>query len=137
MDTLDLTALERCLATPERARARLVVTSSTDDDHDLFWAACVKEFGLVLEIVTKLLCKVLREYVTSTRELNSLPFKHIMRLAAQHGLLSEFREALTDSNLPIFVDTHDWALLPESFHPRILDRYEVVHPGAPAPAVPA
>ncbi|GAA3978453.1 nucleotidyltransferase domain-containing protein [Hymenobacter antarcticus] len=53
------------------------------------------------------------------------------------GRLSRFREALTDSNLPIFVDTHDWALLPESFHPRILARYEVVRPGVPALAVPA
>ncbi len=52
------------------------------------------------------------------------------------GLLSRFREALTDSNLPIFVDAHDWALLPASFHPRILARYEVVRPGAAA-AVPA
>ena len=52
-------------------------------------------------------------------------------------LLAEFREALTDSNLPIFVDTHDWATLPASFHPRILARYEVLRPGAPAPAVPA
>ncbi|MCI1189334.1 nucleotidyltransferase domain-containing protein [Hymenobacter sp. DH14] len=52
-------------------------------------------------------------------------------------LLARFREALTDSNLPIFVDAHDWATLPASFHPRILDRYEVVRPGAPAPTVPA
>ncbi|MGY3090085.1 putative nucleotidyltransferase [Hymenobacter sp. UYAg731] len=49
--------------------------------------------------------------------------------------LAGFREALTESNLPIFVDTHDWATLPESFHPRILSRYEVVRPGTPAPAV--
>ena len=88
MDTLDLTALERCLATLERAHARLGVTSPTADDHDLFRAACVKEFELILEIVMKLLRKVLREYVTSTRELNSLPFKQILRLAAQHGLLT-------------------------------------------------
>ena len=52
------------------------------------------------------------------------------------GLLGHFREALTDSNLPIFVDAHDWARLPESFHSRILTRYEVVRPGA-AVAVPA
>ena len=45
------------------------------------------------------------------------------------GVASRFREALTDSNLPIFVDVHDWALLPASFHPRILTRYEVVRPG--------
>lgn len=46
------------------------------------------------------------------------------------SVASRFREALTDSNLPIFVDVHDWALLPSSFHPRILARYEVLHPGA-------
>ena len=57
-------------------------------------------------------------------------------LIALPGLLSEFREALTDSNLPIFVDAHDWATLPASFHPRILARYEVLRPGAAAPAVP-
>ena len=53
------------------------------------------------------------------------------------GVLSRFREALTDSNLPIFVDSHDWALLPESFHPRILARYEVVRPGVALAAEPA
>lgn len=52
------------------------------------------------------------------------------------GVASRFREALTESNLPIFVDVHDWALLPVSFHPRILTRYEVVRPG-PAVAIPA
>ncbi len=52
-------------------------------------------------------------------------------------LLARFREALTDSNLPIFVDAHEWATLPASFHPRILARYEVLRPGAPASAVPA
>jgi predicted nucleotidyltransferase len=51
------------------------------------------------------------------------------------GLLSRFREALTESNLPIFVDVHDWALLPESFHPRILSRYDVLRPGAEVAAI--
>ncbi|ALW83889.1 hypothetical protein AUC43_01470 [Hymenobacter sedentarius] len=50
--------------------------------------------------------------------------------------LSRFRAALTESNLPIFVDVHDWVLLPASFHERILTRYEVLRPGATAP-VPA
>ena len=88
MATLDLTALERCLGTLRRAHARLVVTSAADEDHDLFRAACVKEFELILEIVVKLLRKILREYVTFTRELADLPFKEILRLAARHGLLS-------------------------------------------------
>ena len=52
------------------------------------------------------------------------------------GFINRFREALTDSNLPIFVDVHDWAHLPSTFYPRILTRYEVLRPGAHA-AVPA
>ena len=67
------------------------------------------------------------DLVLRTPDLTALPSR----------LLAGFREALTDSNLPIFVDAHDWATLPESFHPRILNRYEVVRPGTPAPAVPA
>ena len=51
-------------------------------------------------------------------------------------MAARFRDALTDSNLPIFVDVHDWALLPASFHPRILNRYEVLRPGS-AVALPA
>lgn len=53
------------------------------------------------------------------------------------SVLSRFREALTDSNLPIFVDAHDWATLPASFHPRILARYEVLRPGVALTAEPA
>lgn len=51
-----------------------------------------------------------------------------------YSVLSEFREALSESNLPIFVDTHDWARLPVSFHERILTRYEVVRRAAPTVA---
>ena len=40
--------------------------------------------------------------------------------------LSSLRLMLTDSNLPILVDVHDWARLPASFHARILTHYEVL-----------
>ncbi len=51
-----------------------------------------------------------------------------------YSSLSRFREALTESNLPIFVDVHDWARLPASFHERILQRYEVLRPAPEATA---
>jgi hypothetical protein len=35
------------------------------------------------------------------------------------------------------VDVHDWALLPASFHPRILNRYEVVRPSVAITAATA
>ena len=36
--------------------------------------------------------------------------------AISSRVLNAFHAALTESNLPIFVDVHDWARLPESFH---------------------
>ena len=88
MDKLDVTGLERCLSTLKRAHGRLVVTGPEQEDHDLFRAACVKEFELILEIVTKLLRRVLREYVVSPRELSEMNYKDIFRRAARHSLLT-------------------------------------------------
>lgn len=51
------------------------------------------------------------------------------------AILTRFRAALTESNLPIFVDVHDWARLPENFHERILQRYEVLRPAQVAATV--
>jgi nucleotidyltransferase substrate binding protein (TIGR01987 family) len=80
--------LERCLSTLKRAHARLLQTSADDEDHDLFRAACVKEFELILELVAKLLRRALREYFTSTRKLAEMTFKDVFHHAARHGLLS-------------------------------------------------
>ena len=52
-----------------------------------------------------------------------------------HEVLSCLRDEFSESNLPIFVDVHDWARLPESFHSRILARYEVLRPAHPETAV--
>ena len=87
MATLDLTALERCLATLRQGHQLLLAESADAVSHDLFRAACVKEFELILELVVKLLRRVLREFVTSTRELAELPFKDVLRQAARFGQL--------------------------------------------------
>ncbi|WP_375417878.1 nucleotidyltransferase family protein [uncultured Hymenobacter sp.] len=47
-----------------------------------------------------------------------------------YAVLSQLRKELTESNLPILVDVHDWARLPASFHERILARYEVLRSGS-------
>lgn len=44
------------------------------------------------------------------------------------AVFGRFRDALSESNLPILVDIHDWTRLPERFHERILARYEVLRP---------
>ena len=43
--------------------------------------------------------------------------------------LNSLREALRDSNVPILVQVHDWARLPESFHREIEQRHVVIHKG--------
>jgi predicted nucleotidyltransferase len=40
--------------------------------------------------------------------------------------LTELREALHDSNLPMNVDIHDWARIPEDFRTEIQKQYAVV-----------
>ena len=88
MEGLDVTALERCLGTLKRAHSRLLQNGPDSEDHDLFRAACVKEFELILEIVAKLLRRVLRDYLASTRELAEMNYKNVFRLGVTHGLLS-------------------------------------------------
>lgn len=88
MEGLDVSALERCLGTLKKAHSRLLQNGPDSEDHDLFRAACVKEFELILEIVVKLLRRVLRDYLTSTRELAEMNYKNVFRFAATHGLLS-------------------------------------------------
>lgn len=40
--------------------------------------------------------------------------------------LPEFKEALSESDIPILVDVLDWARLPESFRARIENKYVVI-----------
>ena len=38
----------------------------------------------------------------------------------------ELKDKIQDSTIPILVELHDWARLPESFHKNILKQYEVL-----------
>ena len=42
--------------------------------------------------------------------------------------LSDLRDALDDSNIPILVQFHDWPSLPPSFHPEIERQYVRIRP---------
>ena len=42
------------------------------------------------------------------------------------GRLSSLEEAFEDSNIPILVQAHDWARLPESFHEQIQKQHIVL-----------
>lgn len=57
------------------------------------------------------------DLVLRTPQLNALPIDDFFAL----------REKIRESNIPILVDLHDWARLPERFHQNILDGYEVLY----------
>ena len=86
--TIDTTFLRRCIASLERAIREI---EALEDRHDvlyeIFRAACVKEFELVLEQSGKLLRKRLAAYFASNREADRLNFKDLFRHAARHDLM--------------------------------------------------
>lgn len=55
--------------------------------YDVFRAACVKEFELVLDQSGKLLRKRLAAFFASNRQADRLVFKDLFRHAAKHGLM--------------------------------------------------
>ena len=56
--------------------------------YDIYRAACVKEFELVLEQSGKLLRKRLAAFFASNRQADRLKFKDLFRHAAHHDLLA-------------------------------------------------
>lgn len=56
--------------------------------YEIYRAACVKEFELVLEQSGRLLKKKLRPYFASNRQADQLTFNDIFRHAAKHSLIS-------------------------------------------------
>ena len=86
--TIDTTFLRRCIDTLERAMDEIVIHGTTEDFlYDIYRAACVKEFELVLEQSGKLLRKRLTNFFASNRQADRLAFKDLFRHAAKHGLI--------------------------------------------------
>ncbi len=85
---IDTTFLRRCIASLERAVEELDGLGDSEDVlYDIYRAACVKEFELVLEQSGKLLRKRLAAYFASNRQADRLHFKDLFRHAAKHCLL--------------------------------------------------
>ena len=85
---IDTSGLRRCIGTLEAAFAHLRRENPDEAMRDIFRAACVKEFELVLEIGGSLLRKRLRDFFTSNREADRLTFRDAFRHGAKHGLVS-------------------------------------------------
>ena len=85
---IDTTFLRRCIASLERAVDGIERSEANDDVmYDIYRAACVKEFELVLEQSGKLLRKRLAAWFASNRQADGLHFKDLFRNAARHDLI--------------------------------------------------
>ena len=80
--------LVRCIDALESAFEHLQQHGSDEVFYDVFRAASVKEFEIVLEQSGSLLKKRLRPYFASNRQADRLTFKDVFRHAAKHGLMS-------------------------------------------------
>ncbi|MCY4610886.1 MAG: nucleotidyltransferase substrate binding protein [Gammaproteobacteria bacterium] len=79
--------IRRCLNTLEAALKELKGTEPEGTAYDIYRAACVKEFELILELSGKLLKRRLADFFMSRRQLDELAFKDLFRHAAKHGII--------------------------------------------------
>lgn len=84
---MDTTFLVRCIDALEHALLGLRSSDPHHIAHDIFRAACIKEFEIILEQSGKLLRKRLCAYFATNRQADRLAFKDIFRHAAKHGLI--------------------------------------------------
>lgn len=88
MSSLNTDYFARCIATLSRAFDGLSQQPQDSDMYDIYRAACVKEFEIILEQTGKLLKKRLKPYFASSKQVDQLLFKDIFRQAAKHGLIT-------------------------------------------------
>lgn len=87
MNEMNTEYLERCIGTLEKAFKALRNVSADDEFYDIYRAACVKEFEIILEQTGKLLKKCLKPYFATVKQVDQLNVKDIFRYAAKYGLL--------------------------------------------------
>ena len=86
--SIDTVFPRRCVHTLELALNETRDRRERDDFlHDVYRAACVKEFELILEQSGSLPRKRLAAFFASNRQADRLHFRDLFRHAARHGLL--------------------------------------------------
>ena len=86
---LDTEHLDRCISTLRSAWDGLQEYERGEMPYEIYCAACVKEFELVLEQNGRLLKRRLRPYFASNRQADQLYFNDIFRYAAKHCLIDD------------------------------------------------
>ena len=83
--------LNRCVRALESAYKKMkekpLDLDSDDISYEIYRAACIKEFEIILEQSGKLLRKRLRAWFSSHQEADRLTFKDLFRYSAKHGLM--------------------------------------------------
>ncbi|MCL1078748.1 nucleotidyltransferase [Parashewanella spongiae] len=85
---IDTRYLSKCIKTLFEAKKKLNELESTDIQYDIYRAACVKEFEIIIEQSGKLLKQALIPYFHSIKAVKTLSFKDVFRHAARFDLLS-------------------------------------------------
>ncbi len=88
MAALDTDFVRRCIRTLDQALMALSNSNLEPVTHDIYRAACIKEFEIVSEQCAKLLKKALVVFLPSARAVDALTYKDVFRHAAKHGLVS-------------------------------------------------
>jgi nucleotidyltransferase substrate binding protein (TIGR01987 family) len=81
--------LSRCIQTLESSLAMLEKAAPESVDYEVYRNAVVKGYKLALETSGKLLRKSLKEYTGSSRVVDELSYKDVMRQALKYGLLAD------------------------------------------------
>ena len=87
--TISTEYINRCINTLKSAWEGLHGYEPGDVLYEIYRAACVKEFELVLKQSGRLLKRRLRPYFASNRQADQLSFNDIFRYASKHGLINE------------------------------------------------
>jgi len=82
--TLDFSSFEKALTSLQRVLARSATAPTDDDLRD----ACIQRFEYTYELAFKMLKRQLEQELPSSDELDHLPFKEIIRIGAERGLIT-------------------------------------------------
>jgi nucleotidyltransferase substrate binding protein (TIGR01987 family) len=85
---IDTTYFERCITTLSKAHGLLLKAKPENIDYDMYRAASIKEFEIILELALKLLRKALIPYFHPPIEVDRLYYKYVLRQAVLHSIIT-------------------------------------------------
>lgn len=82
--TLDFSSYEKALTSLQRVLERSRTVPEDEDIRD----ACIQRFEYTYELAFKMLKRQLEQELPSSEELDRLPFKELIRVGAERGLIA-------------------------------------------------